>query len=118
MRTLFASALLSLGIALAAPFASQAMVTGATMPAATNLIQVDYDIYHAPREGGAPLDWCVSYAHGCGLPAANRFCHQMGFTHAVRWRVYHPGQTYVPDGGNHYCNGSQCSALGDVECSY
>ncbi len=118
MRTIFTSALLSLGIALAASSASQAMMIGASMPATTDVIQVDYDIYHAPREGGAPLDWCVSYAHDCGWPAANRFCHQMGFSRATAWRTYHPGETYVPAGYNHYCRGSQCKALSNVECSY
>jgi hypothetical protein len=118
VRNIFASALLSFGIALAAPSASQAMMTKAPVAMTTNLVQVDYDVYRAPREGGASLDWCVSYAHGCGWPAAHRFCHQMGFPRATRWRVYHPGETYVPVGPNHYCRGSQCQALGNVECSY
>jgi hypothetical protein len=118
VRKIFVGGLLSLGVALAAPSASQAMMATPSLPVATNVIPVDYDIYNAPREGGAALDWCISYAHDCGWPAANRFCRQMGFPRAVRWQIYHPGETYVPLGDNHYCRGSQCQGLRDVECSY
>lgn len=118
MRKLLVSVPLTLGIALAAPPASQAMMARLPLPVAAHVILVDYDIYNEPREGGAPLDWCVSYAHDCGWPAANRFCRQMGFPRATKWGVYHPGESYVPLGNNHYCRGPQCKALRDVECSY
>lgn len=118
MWKVFVSVALSLGIALAAPPASQAMTANPPSPVAAHVILADYDIYEAPREGGAPLDWCVSYAHDCGSPAAERFCRQMGFPHAAKFDSYHPGQTYIPLGDNHYCNGPQCTALRNVECSF
>jgi hypothetical protein len=118
VRKIFVNALLSLGVTVVAASASQAMMARPPLPVATNVIPVDYDIYKEPREGGAPLDWCVSYAHECGWAAANRFCRQMGFPRATKWKTYQPGETYLPSGNNHYCRGPQCKALRDVECSY
>lgn len=120
MKGMLVSAACGAGIALAALSTSQAAMLHLPIRAATDsniqLAQAGHR-FASPGARGLPLDWCSSYAHGCGWAAAHRFCRERGFARATSWNVYHPGQTYVPLGFDHFCRGPQCRALRDVDCT-
>ncbi|WP_339137831.1 MAG: hypothetical protein WGN25_06755 [Candidatus Electrothrix sp. GW3-4] len=47
-------------------------------------------VFHKPEYRGYRLDWCKSFEHECGKPAADAFCQHKGFSHA---------QSFVQDVG-------------------
>lgn len=120
MRQMVVSAALGAGIAFATLSTSQATMLQFPLRAAgeTNiqLAQAGHR-FETPRSQGLSLDWCSSYAQGCGWAAANLFCRQKGYARATSWNVYYPGETFVPLGSRHFCRGPQCRALRDVDCT-
>ena len=40
----------------------------------------DTIVYTHPKHRGFHLDWCRTFEHGCGAPAAKEFCQKKGYS--------------------------------------
>jgi hypothetical protein len=110
----------SLGIALAVTAPAMAgplnLPALPTVPTAIETVQyLPKSGFHNPTANGAPVDWCATYATNCGAGGAALFCQQHGFSSAISWKTFTPGQTYVL-GSNQFCNGSFCTGFSFVRC--
>jgi hypothetical protein len=109
---------LSFAVAVVAPAVAGPLHLSAVLAAPPMVELVQYlpkSGFHNPMANGAPVDWCATYANNCGAGGATLFCQQHGFSAAVSWQTFTPGQTYVL-GSNQFCNGSFCTGFSFVRC--
>jgi hypothetical protein len=118
MKSIALGIALSFAAAAAAPVMAGPLNLPAVLaaPPAVELVQyLPKSGFHNPMANGAPVDWCATYANNCGAGGATLFCQQHGFSAAVNWQTFMPGQTYVL-GSNQFCNGNFCTGFSFVRC--
>lgn len=69
-----------------------------------------------PTENGLPVDRCATWGEACGQGGADQFCQRQGYARASFFETYNPGRTWVP-GSSRVCDGGDCQALRNVQCS-
>ncbi|MBI2835246.1 MAG: hypothetical protein HYX76_12550 [Acidobacteria bacterium] len=73
----------------------------------------------SPTVNGIPLDWCVTWATGCGLPMAQKWCQMQGCSGTVvSWSMTKVPKTYLPTTGQ-TCNvpwGNVCGTFTSIVC--
>jgi len=85
-------------------------------PSMAQQVQSDGERFDYPRIRGAIVDWCTSWANGCGWGGAHQFCHMKGYARATSWNITHPGRTFVV-GSDRFCDGGFCKGFRNVTCS-
>lgn len=68
-----------------------------------------------PQIDHTRVDWCLHWGSGCGRPAADRFCQQMGFSAASDF-VQRPARPTLVLGDGRMCDQNTCTALEAVQC--
>ena len=69
-----------------------------------------------PKVGGIALDWCKTWGHGCGAPAANYYCRVKGYLYAVDFaKDPHIGYTKILKTGQ-ICNANFCDSFKYITC--
>lgn len=58
-------------------------------------------LFTAPTVGGVPLDWCLHWGSDCGLPAAQYFCEEQGYSGVADYKMADavPDVTVLPASG-------------------
>jgi hypothetical protein len=70
-----------------------------------------------PKVGGVALDWCKTWAAGCGKPAADYFCKARGYGKAVSFKKEADiGYTRIMKTGQ-ICNSPGCDSFKFIKCS-
>jgi hypothetical protein len=70
-----------------------------------------------PKVGGIALDWCYTYAHGCGYKAANEFCKTRGYWKGVKSyaKENNVGYTKILRTGQ-ICHNAGCDTFKYIDC--
>ena len=72
--------------------------------------------FSRPYMNTAHIDWCATWAVGCGQEGADQFCRAQGYGRAAKWGMFYADRTFVL-GSNRFCEAvDQCGALLDVVC--
>jgi streptogramin lyase len=73
-----------------------------------------------PTSDGLRVDWCATWATGCGQPAADQYC---AMKHGSRW--YALGYQAAPDvgptlvlGDGQVCSSPDCDGFAEITCAY
>ncbi len=73
-------------------------------------------VFDHPRENGAIIDHCVTWATDCGQAGADQFCRSKGHKRAVIFETYPAKRTYVI-GSRQTCEGPHCVGFAKVVCA-
>ena len=70
-----------------------------------------------PKISGVALDWCYTYANGCGLKAANEFCKSKGYWKGAKSfaKEDNVGYTKIIRTGQ-ICNNAGCDTFKYIDC--
>ena len=72
--------------------------------------------YVHPKTGGIALDWCKTFANGCGKPAADYFCKVKGHRWAISFAKENDiGYTKILKTGQ-ICNAAFCDGFKFIKC--
>lgn len=72
--------------------------------------------FHYPKVNGIALDWCKTWAHGCGKPAADYFCRVHGYLNAYSFAIdENIGYTKILKTGQ-ICNAWYCDSFKFIKC--
>jgi hypothetical protein len=75
--------------------------------------------FSSPRYHNYNLDWCLTFEHECGKPAADAFCHMEGQGQAASFEKWNnPGFRTMTIGQNSVCDPSShvCDSFSVIEC--
>jgi len=73
-------------------------------------------VFTNPKVGGVALDWCKTWAVGCGKPAADYFCKVKGYNRAVYFQKEADiGYTRILK-TNQICNSPGCDSFKFIRC--
>lgn len=89
-------------------------------PATPNVYHVEYPSIRVGKgslTGSARLDWCREWASNCGEPAADAFCKQMDYGHALGFTMEEepPLRTAVIS-SKQLCTGPGCNSFRSIVC--
>ena len=82
-------------------------------------LAADTIVYSSPKHQGFHLDWCRTFAHGCGAVAANAFCVSKNQLRASAWVKWNnPGFRTMTIGENSICDPQHhnCDSFKKITC--
>jgi hypothetical protein len=72
--------------------------------------------YNKPKVGSRRLDWCLTWATGCGKPAADYFCKKKGHDEATAFKIAEDiGKTRIMKTGQK-CSEPMCDGFKFITC--
>ena len=71
--------------------------------------------FFSPTIEGIPVAACLSPEDGCGKPAADAFCRQVGYDRSVMFERQPTAATRNLQGGA-ACSGPDCTSFKQVKC--
>ncbi len=73
-------------------------------------------MFASPQTGGKALDWCRTYQHNCGKPAADAFCKKQGYPGASSFqKAPGVGNTRTIGDGS-VCEDNFCDSFAQITC--
>lgn len=84
--------------------------------AATGMAGAAEKTFQHPRQNGNRLDWCYTFQHDCGKPAANAWCQARGYEKSTGFSKAENVGTTRTVGDGSVCADSNCDSFQKITC--